>query len=332
MPPNRASNARRIRPQATPRTTLTKRIIMRLIIPILLLFSVLKLSPAFAKPPSKTNVPQAPADVIFERDIRYREGHDRWLLNVIHPKQASSEPRPAIVLVHGGGWTGGDHYRFSKMGFMLAQRGYVVMLPTYRMIKDGPFPACLHDVKNSIRWLRANAQKYNVDPKRIGAYGNSAGGTLALTVALTAGDKELEGDGTHLDSSSELQAVVCSGAVGDMRHPNHSKRAAAVYRNLAGALNRGIAESEVQAVMRRASPSSYIRKDVPPVLLIHGAKGTVVFIDSTDEFHKKMKSAGADIEYLRFEDGTHGVTGQKARTTTPAMLKFFGKHLGSDTE
>lgn len=126
--------------------------------------------------------------MIFDKDLRYREEHDRWSLNVIRPKDASSEPRPAIVLVHGGGWTGGDYYRFSKMGFMFAQRGYVVMLPTYRMIKDSPFPACLHDVKNSIRWLRTNAEKYNVDPNRIGAYGNSAGGTLALTVALTAGN------------------------------------------------------------------------------------------------------------------------------------------------
>jgi acetyl esterase/lipase len=140
------------------------------------------------EPPGRTNVPEAPDGVIFGKDLRYREEHDRWSLNVIRPKDASSEPRPAIVLVHGGGWTGGDYYRFSKMGFMFAQRGYVVMLPTYRMIKDSPFPACLHDVKNSIRWLLTNAEKYNVDPNRIGAYGNSAGGTLALTVALTAGN------------------------------------------------------------------------------------------------------------------------------------------------
>lgn len=117
-----------------------------------------------------------------------------------------------------------------------------------------------------------------------------------------------------------------------MLHPNHSKRAAAVYRNLAGALKRGIPESELLAVMRRASPSSYIRKDVPPVLLIHGAKDTVVFIDSADDFHTRMKSAGADIKYLRFEDGTHGVMGQKARTTTPAMLKFFETHLNAGAE
>lgn len=305
---------------------------MRLVSLTLVIIGALEMSSAFAQPPSRTNIPEAPDDVIFEKDIAYRKGHERWVLNVIHPREASSDRRPAIVLVHGGGWTGGDHYRFARLGFTLAQEGYVVMLPTYRMIKDGPFPACLHDVKNSIRWLRANAKKYNVDPDRIGAYGNSAGGTLALTVAMTAGDKELEGDGTFLDSSSELQAVVCSGAVGDMLHSHHSRRATSVYRNLAGALVRGTSEAKAEAVMRQASPSSYIRKDVPPVLLVHGAKDTVVFIDSTDEFHTRMKSAGANIEYLRFEDGTHGVMGQKGRTTTPAMRKFFATHLGDNAE
>lgn len=80
--------------------------------------------------------------------------------------------------------------------------------------------------------------------------------------------------------------------------------------------------------MRRASPSSYIDRDSPPILLVHGAKDTVVFIDSTDGFYNHMVSAGAEIEYRRFSDGTHRVMGQKARITTPAMNKFFEKHLG----
>ncbi len=305
---------------------------MRLFSLTLIIIGVIGTTPAVAQPPSRTNIPKAPNDVIFETDITYRNGHDRWMLNVIQPRKKSTEPRAAIVLVHGGGWTGGDHYRFSRMGFTLAQQGYVVILPTYRMIKDGPFPACLHDVKNSVRWLRAHATKYNVDPNRIGAYGNSAGGTLALTVAMTADEADLEGDGSFRDFSSELQAVVCSGAVGDMIHEHHSRRAATVYRNLAGALVRGTTQTEIEAVMRRASPSSYIRKDTPPILLIHGAKDPVVFIDSTDDFHTRMKSAGANIEYLRFDDGTHSVMGQKSRTTTPAMLKFFETHLRGNDE
>jgi len=133
-------------------------------------------------------------------------------------------------------------------------------------------------------------------------------------------------DDVILEFSSALQAVVCSGAVGDMLHSNHSKRAATVYRNLAGGRNRDTPDSEIRAVMRRASPSSYVRKEVPPIMLVHGAKDTVVFIDSTDEFFNAMKAVATDITYLRFEDAGH-VMGQKGAKTTPAMHAFFEKHL-----
>lgn len=282
---------------------------------------------AQAEAPSKTNVPVAPDDVVFETDIAYRKGHGRWMLNVIRPKKDSAKPRAVIMLVHGGGWSMGDHYRFSKMGFSFAQKGYVVIMPTYRMIKDAPFPACIHDVNNAIRWVRAHAKKYNIDPERIGAYGNSAGGTLSLTAAITKKNDNLEGDGSYQEYSSDLQAVVCSGAVGDMSHPNHSKLAARVYRNLAGGLIRGTPESQIKSVMHQASPSSYIRKDTPPILLVHGAKDSIVFIDSTDAFARKMKEVGADLTYLRFEDAGHAVMGQKGEKTMPAMYAFFEKHL-----
>ena len=300
---------------------------MRFIASLVLLLGIPELQSAMAEVPSKTNIPTAPDNVIFERDIRYREGHDRWVLNVIRPRETSKQPRAVVVLVHGGGWSSGDHYRFSTMGFTFAQKGYVVITPTYRMIQDAPFPACLHDVKNAIRWVRAHAKRYNADPDRIGAYGNSAGGTLALTAAIATKEDDLEGDGPYQQFSSALQAVVCSGAVGDMLHTNHSKRAVIVYRNLAGGTNRDKPDSEVRAVMRRASPSSYARKEAPPIMLVHGAKDTVVFIDSTDEFFNTMKATGADITYLRFEDAGHAVTGQKGAKTTPAMHTFFEKHL-----
>lgn len=277
--------------------------------------------------PSKANIPKAPDDVVFERDIPYRKGSDRWLLNVISPKKKSWRKRAAIVLVHGGGWATGDHYRFSHLGFKLAQQGYVVITPTYRLYKDAPFPACLYDVKNAIRWVRANAEKYGIHSDRIGAYGNSAGGTLALTAAITNGRKDLEGDGTHLDFSSDLQCMVASGAVGDMLHPTHGQRAKFAYRNLARGKNRNLSEKDMQPVMRAASPSSYINSKSPPLLLVHGAKDTVVNIASTDEFVKQMKAEGVDITYLRFADGSHGVMGQKGKVTTPAMEKFFQAHL-----
>jgi acetyl esterase/lipase len=213
------------------------------------------------------------------------------------------------------------------MGVRLAGEGYVVVLPTYRLMQDAPFPACLEDLKCAIRWTRAHAEKYHIDPDRIGAYGNSAGGTQVLTAALTNGLEKFEGGGPYRDFSSDLQAVVGSGCVGDMLHPAHSKRAAAAYRGLATGKDRSVSESAANRVLREASPASYIRADAPPLLLVHGVDDAVVIIDSTDEFVKAMKDAGADIAYLRCEGAGHGVMGQNARETTPAMLSFFEKHL-----
>ena len=203
----------------------------------------------------------------------------------------------------------------------------MVILPTYRLYRDAPFPACLHDVKNAVRWTRANADKYGIDPDRIGAYGNSAGGTLALTAALTNGVERFEGDGPFEGRSSDLQAVVASGAVGDMLDPSHSKRAVFAYRNLATGGDRTVPEDWYKAVLREASPSSYVGDKAPPTLLIHGAGDEVVVVDSTDKFVAAMKTAKADITYLRFDDAGHGVMGQKAKETRPAMLEFFAKQL-----
>lgn len=278
---------------------------------------------------SMDNIPETPADVIFERDVPYRKGHDRWVLNVVTPKEESKVARPAIVVVHGGGWGSNDHYRFSSLAFFLAQHGYVVVAPTHRMIQDAPFPACLEDINNSIRWLRANAKRYNVDPKRIGAYGNSSGGQLAVMAALTGQKKLFEGDGPYLEFSSEIQAAVGSGTVGDMQHAEHSVRAAQVYRNLAGARGGKLSEEQISAVLKQASPATYVSKEAPPVMLVHGVRDDIVFVQSTDDFVEVMKAAGAPISYLRYEDGGHAVMFQKQSETIPAMLEFFAKHLAA---
>ncbi|MGY8768086.1 MAG: prolyl oligopeptidase family serine peptidase, partial [Pirellulales bacterium] len=181
--------------------------------------------------------------------------------------------------------------------------------------------------KGQGHWVRAHAEKYHVDVDHIGAYGNSSGGQLALMTALTTKQDNLEGDGPHLDHSSQLQAVVCSGTVGDMQHSDHSDLAKRVYLALAGSGNSDLSEAQLQTTLKQASPVNYIRKEMPPVLMIHGATDQTVHIASTDDFVKKMQQNSANITYLRYQDAGHGVMFQKQKETIPATLEFFAKHL-----
>src|SRR5438105_1233014 len=100
-----------------------------------------------------------------------------------------------------GGFRAGSRQSYVPLGIQLARRGYVAALVDYRLAPRAQFPAAVHDVKTAVRWLRANAARLGVDPDRIGVTGQSAGGTLALLLGLTAGNKELDGYGPHQDQS-----------------------------------------------------------------------------------------------------------------------------------
>ncbi|NOX57077.1 MAG: alpha/beta hydrolase, partial [Planctomycetes bacterium] len=156
-----------------------------------------------------------PKGLEFIPNIAYREGNSRaWRLDLVMPKDQEGPPRPALVFVHGGGWRSGDKRRgyFLHGAIEYAQKGYVCITVNYRLSDEAPFPACVEDVKCAVRWLRAHAKKYHVDPNRIGGYGNSAGAHLVAMLGLVPPEAGLEGDGPYQDQSSRLQAV-CASAI-----------------------------------------------------------------------------------------------------------------------
>src|SRR5262249_30189163 len=123
--------------------------------------------------------PAVPDNVVFETGIEYANPDGQHLqLNLARPK-AGNGPFPAVVCIHGGGFRAGKRESYDSLCLKLAQHGYVAMTVTYRLAPKFPFPAAVHDVKAAVRWARANAAKYHVDPARIGVTGGSAGGHLA---------------------------------------------------------------------------------------------------------------------------------------------------------
>jgi len=268
-----------------------------------------------------------PQDVILKPDIAYREGKsEAWKLDLVMPKSKSKEPRAAIVFVHGGGWRSGDKRKgyFMRGAIEYAQKGYVCITVNYRLIAEAPMPASIEDVKCAVRWLRANAKKYNVNPKRIGAYGNSAGAHLVCMLGLAKPEAKLEGDGPYQEQSSLVQAVCASATPTNFLLFDNRRKA---RRTQPGELFAGPADT-LEERGRKASPSTYVAADAPPFLLVHGTADTTVNIKHGDTFHAALKKAGAKhLEYIRVEGAGHGVFHQSSKKTYPAMEAFFKKHL-----
>jgi len=272
---------------------------------------------------------RAPEGVLIEPDISYREGKsEAWKLDLVRPKAKGDSPRPGIVFVHGGGWSSGDKRRsmFLNGAIEYAQLGYVCITINYRLTGEAPFPACVEDVKCAVRWFRAHAKKYNLDPKRIGGFGNSAGAHLVSMLGLVKADAKLEGDGPWQDQSSMLLAVCASATPTDFLLNGEPKNINA--RSAFGRLLPG--KDSIVERAKKASPISYVAKDAPPFLLFHGTADKTVDVKHSDRFVEALKKAGADdVTYLRIDDAGHGVFNQHRKETHPVMRKFFERTIGT---
>jgi len=244
--------------------------------------------------------------ITVTKDIPYREGEsDSWKLDLAMPANFGSELRPALVIVHGGGWRFGSKSVdvYQKMMVAYAQKGYVTINVEYRLTDEAEFPACIEDVKCAVRWLRAHAKELNVDPNRIGSYGHSAGAHLSMMLAMTDKSDGLEGDGGW---DEYLSKVTVAGAGSP---PTELGR-------------------DVPMAKKEWWPIGYIGSNHPPMFLIQGTKDPVVLPERTRDFVEKMKAAGTtNLEYLEME-GDHGIAyNGQLEITDPALEKFFDKHL-----
>lgn len=239
-------------------------------------------------------------------NIPYRQGNSpSWVLDLAMPANFGAELRPGLVIIHGGGWRAGskDVDVYQKMMVDYAGMGYVVINVNYRLTGEAAFPACIEDVKCAVRWLRAHAKEYGVDPERIGSYGHSAGAHLSLMLAMCSDTAGLEGDGGWDEYSSRVN-VAAGGSTPTKIEGGRFDTNPAFW------------------------PVGYIANDQPPLLLVHGVDDQVVPVKGTDEFVEKMETVGASIEYLRIDSVGHGVAYHlKLEETEPVIRDFFAKHL-----
>ena len=259
----------------------------------------------FSAPP-----PTAEDDVVMFHNLAYREGASpHWKLDLALKKDASAKPRPGIVVIHGGGWIEGDKSSFSQRqgdvpGNILhfAKLGFVAATINYRLAGEARIPAALDDCKTAVRWLRAHAKEYNLDTNRIGAYGNSAGGHLALLLAMPGNDRQLASDAPLPDQSSLVQAVISDSGPIDLIEQHRS----GVLRQVCEKLMGGPPEGDRIAAYQTASPSKRISGKIPPLMLIYGVDDAQVPVETADSFVHALGRAGyKDVSYYRLAATDH---------------------------
>jgi acetyl esterase/lipase len=267
-----------------------------------------------------------PDDVVFERNIEFANPADQHLqLNLARPKNGSG-PFPAVLCIHGGGFRAGTREGYSKLCLTLAQHGYVVATVDYRLAPKFQFPAAVHDVKAAVRWLRANAKKYNLDPARIGVMGGSAGGHLAQFLGVTAGVKEFEGEGGNAEQSSAVTCVVNYYGPSDFTQSyGKSVDAAEVLPLFFG----GDLDHERHKHII-GSPLPWVTPRAAPTLLIHGTDDKYVAYEQAVWMRDRLKACGVEVELLTLEGAGHGFKGADAEKAEKAMIEWFDKHLKAE--
>lgn len=291
-----------------------------------------------AAAPAATNaMPAIPPDVTLQRDVAYLQADRTEKLDLYLPRARGTNVRsPAMVLIHGGGWTGGNkaQAREIKVGSTLALAGYVCASVEYK--KEGPerWPTNLQDCKNAVRFLRKNAEKYGVDPENIGVMGGSAGGHLALMVAYTAGAPELSPVAPYPGISDSVKACVDLYGITDLLTrqstesdgtPNGKLReAAGLFPEKRG---------ENMAKWKLASPVYHVSRSSPPTLILHGMADTTVDREQSIQLAKRLKKAGEEHELKLIPGIGHTFDLEQwgrrplPEDLRPLVIGFLDKHL-----
>lgn len=265
--------------------------------------------------------PAIPPGTRVERDLPYVPGgHERQKLDLYLPPEAKG-PLPVIVWIHGGAWLAGSKEQCPALPFVT--KGYAVASINYRLSQHATFPAQIEDCKAAVRWLRANAKKYNLAPERFGVWGASAGGHLVALLGTSGGVKELEPAQDGADTSSRVQCVVDWFGPTDFTQMGGSHDQAKSPEALL--IGGPVQENKEKAAL--ANPITHVTKDDPPFLIMHGEEDRTVPINQSELLHAALQKAGVESTFVRIPGAGHGGPGFAIPENHKRVEGFFEKHL-----
>ena len=270
---------------------------------------------------------EVPATVQALRDIAYVQRDGRALqLDLYLPKGRSARV-PGVVFVHGGGWRTGVRANFAPMAIRMAERGYAAATVSYRLSPEAAYPAAIHDVKAALRWMRAHAGDYGIDPARIAVAGGSAGGQIASLVGVTNGLARFDVDAAN-GVSSAAQAIVNIDGLSDFTSLEARKYEddPAKQPSSAGAWFGG-RYAEKETLWREASPTFYVNAATPPILFI--GSGQARFSVGRQEMMAKLDAAGVANRVVLLPETPHSfwLFDPWLAPTVEATLRFLDEHL-----
>ncbi len=253
----------------------------------------------------RTRWAQPPEGTVVHRDLPYvQEGHSRQRLDLYLPPDATN--LPLIINIHGGAFRMGN--KEMAVPFEYLAKGYALASIGYRLSQDAIFPAQIEDCKAAVRWLRANASKYGLDPTRFAAWGHSAGGHLAAMLGTTGGVAEFE-VGDYLTVSSRIQAVVdyygpTDFLQMDAHRPPGGMEHDSAHSPESDLIGGPIQENKDKAA--RANPITYITSSAPPFLICHGDSDPLVPHHQSELLDAALKKAGVPVLLYTVKGAGHG--------------------------
>jgi acetyl esterase/lipase len=283
----------------------------------------------FAQPPR--GPAPVPPGMKAVRDIVYARAGQRDLLLDIYLPEKGAAVLPVVVWVYGGAFRMGSKDDPQTNGATwLVNQGYAVIAFNYRLSQTAKFPAQIHDCKAAVRWVRANASKYRLDGNRIAAWGASAGGHLAAMLGTSGGVAELEGDLGNAVQSSRVQAVVdffgptdflqmdAMALAGGMKHdPPDSPESELI----------GGPIQENKEKVARANPVTWVTRDAPPFLILHGERDPLVPAGQSAVLFEALRKAGVDVTFHKIAGAGHGGPQFNSPVARAMVLAFLDQHL-----